>query len=318
MFCSNCPRRCNADHSKCVGWCRSDDRINVSSIVLHKGEEPPLSGEKGIVNLFFPSCNMSCVYCQNHQISERGTSGVIMTLDEVCDAIAELLPLSEGNLGFVSPTHYVVQVISIVKELRRRGLHPVIVYNSNGYELPETIKMLEDIVDVWLPDFKYSDDRLAEELSAAPGYSAFALPSLKGMVHQRGVTLQLNERNIAQSGVIVRHLVLPGAMSNSIGVLKLIAEEVTPNLHISLMSQYYPPEGNKRMTTIETQAIRSGNNQSVRQVSALHRTITRREYEEVVDAFHAFGFSKGWIQDFESHRSYRPDFSKRDPFNQIQ
>ncbi|MRR20720.1 radical SAM protein, partial [bacterium] len=161
-----------------------DDRIHISSIVIHRGEEPPISGEKGIVNVFFPSCNMQCIYCQNWEISCRGTQGTVMSLDEVCHAIIELLPMSENNLGFVSPTHFVLQMVSIVEELRRRGHYPTIVYNTNGYDLPETIRSLEGIVDVWLPDFKYSDDRLAEELSEAPGYSKYALASLKAMVHQ--------------------------------------------------------------------------------------------------------------------------------------
>ncbi len=238
-----------------------------------------------------------------------------MTLEEVCDAIAELLPLSEGNLGFVSPTHYVPQMVSIVRELWQRGHHPVIVYNTNGYEIPETIRSLEGIVDVWLPDFKYSDDTLAEELSAAPGYSAFALPSLKEMVHQCGVTLQTNGRGIAQRGVIVRHLVLPGAAENSIGVLRLIAEEISPNLHISLMSQYYPPNENLRFANCE---LRIGYNHSLNEkretLKSLMRTITHEEYEIVLNAFNDLGFTRGWIQDFESHLTYRPDFSNKDPF----
>ena len=165
MYCSLCPRQCNADRAMAQGWCRGDERIHVSSIVLHKGEEPPISGAKGIVNLFFPSCNMRCIYCQNYQISERGTGGTVMTLNEVCDAIEELLPLSEGNLGVVSPTHYITQMISIISEIRRRGHNPAVVYNTNGYDLPATIRSLEGYVDVWLPDYKYSDDTLAERIS---------------------------------------------------------------------------------------------------------------------------------------------------------
>ncbi len=240
-LCNTCPRQCNADRTLAKGWCRADDRIHVASLVIHKGEEPPISGDKGIVNLFFPSCNMQCIYCQNYEISLRGTQGVVMTLDEVCDAIIELLPLSEGNLGFVSPSHFVPQMVSIIEELWNRGHHPTIVYNSNGYDLPETISSLEGFVDVWLPDFKYSDDNLALELSEAPDYSVIALAALKAMVHQVGTTLQTDDRGIARRGIIVRHLVLPGFVQNSIGVLKLISEELSPNLHISLMSQYYPP-----------------------------------------------------------------------------
>jgi putative pyruvate formate lyase activating enzyme len=250
----------------------------------------------------------------------------MMSLAEVCDAIEELLPLSEGNLGFVSPSHFVPQMVMIVKELRRRGSNPVIVYNTNGYDLPSTIQSLEDIVDVWLPDFKYSEDGLAEEYSAAPGYSAYALPALKAMVHQCGVTLQTNERGIAQRGVIVRHLVLPGHVDNSIGVLRMIAEEVSPNLHISLMSQYYPPNN------LLVSPPESGGEPSVLQMAdgrgevcqarksnianrkSLLRPITTKEYKAVVNAFHSLGFTHGWLQEYDSHLSFRPNFSKKDPF----
>ena len=240
--CNLCPRQCNTDRSVKAGWCRMDDRIHISSIVLHRGEEPPISGEKGIVNVFFPSCNMECVYCQNWEISCRGTEGIVMTAGEVCDEIIRLLPLSENNLGFVSPTHFVPQMVSIVEELRRRGHNPTIIYNTNGYELASTLRLLDGIVDVWLPDFKYSDDVLALGLSGAPGYSEYALAALKEMVHQAGTTLHTDDRGIARRGIIIRHLVLPGFVENSLGVLKLIAEQISPNLNISLMSQYYPPD----------------------------------------------------------------------------
>jgi putative pyruvate formate lyase activating enzyme len=307
-----------------------DDKIHVSSIVLHRGEEPPISGEKGIVNVFFPSCNMQCVYCQNWEISCRGTQGTVMSLEEVCDTIIELLPFSENNLGFVSPTHFVVQMISIVEELKKRGSNPTIVYNTNGYGLPETIRSLEGIVDVWLPDFKYSDDDLAVALSQAPDYSQYALRSIKEMVHQAGTTLHTDDQGIARRGIIIRHLVLPGFVDNSIGVLRLISENLSPNLHISLMSQYYPPdnpafahpgtgngEKNRRSQIANLSLQLNSRLNSAHEVSgrkSLSRPITREEYETVVDSFHAFGFSRGWFQDFESHRNYRPDFSKGNPF----
>jgi putative pyruvate formate lyase activating enzyme len=302
--CNLCPRQCNADRTLATGWCRADDRIHVASLVIHKGEEPPISGEKGIVNLFFPSCNMQCIYCQNYEISRRGTQGTVLTLDEVCDAIIELLPLSEGNLGFVSPSHFVPQMVSIIEELWKRGSYPTIIYNTNGYDLPETIQSLEGIVDVWLPDFKYSDDSLAVELSEAPGYSSIALAALKAMLHQVGTTLQTDDRGIARRGIIIRHLVLPGFVNNSIGVLKTIAEELSPNLHISLMSQYYPSDNLK----IENRKSQIANRKS------LLRPITPIEYQKVLDSFHKLGFSRGWLQDYDSHLSYRPDFSKKDPF----
>ena len=234
-----------------------------------------------------------------------------MTLDEVCDAIIELLPMSEGNLGFVSPSHFIPQMVSIIEELWRRGHHPTIVYNTNGYDLSETISSLEGFVDVWLPDFKYSDDNLAAELSEVPNYSVYALTALKAMAHQVGVTLQTDDRGIARRGIIVRHLVLPGFEQNSIGVLKLISEELSPNLHISLMSQYFPPPD-----AFSTRAILNRKSQIANRKSLLS-PITPIEYQKVLDAFHNFGFSHGWLQDYESNHSYRPDFTKKDPFSEV-
>ena len=328
--CNHCPRLCNADRSVEVGWCRMDNRIHISSIVLHRGEEPPISGENGIVNVFFPSCNMECVYCQNWEISCRGTDGTVMTPGEVCDEIIELLPLSENNLGFVSPTHFVPQLVSIVEELQRRGHNPTIIYNTNGYELASTLRTLEGIVDVWLPDFKYSDDALALELSGAPRYSEYALAALKEMVHQVGTTLHTDDRGIARRGIIIRHLVLPWFVENSLGVLKLIAEQISPNLHISLMSQYYPPDrivspnskfesatkGKSRIRSVgkQDQSRTDSAGKQIANHKSLNRPITRQEYETVLEAFHAFGFTRGWLQEYESHKNYRPDFSREHPF----
>jgi putative pyruvate formate lyase activating enzyme len=227
-----------------------------------------------------------------------------MSLDEVCDAIIKLLPLSENNLGFVSPSHFTLQMVSIVEELRRRGHNPTIIYNTNGYDLPETLRELEGIVDVWLPDFKYSDDALAVELSQAPQYSEYALAALKEMVRQVGTTLHTDDRGIARRGIIIRHLVLPGQVENSIGVLKLIAEKLSPNLHLSLMSQYYPPDN------LSAQNRKS----QIANRKFLHRTVTHQEYQTVIDSFHDLGFSHGWLQDYQSHKNYRPDFSRDHPF----
>jgi putative pyruvate formate lyase activating enzyme len=217
-----------------------------------------------------------------------------------------LLPLSENNLGFVSPTHFTLQMVSIIEELRRRGHNPTIIFNTNAYDLPETLHALESIVDVWLPDLKYSDDKLAVDLSQAPHYSEYALTALKEMVRQVGTSLHTDGRGIARRGIIIRHLVLPGQIENSIGVLKKIAEHLSPNLHLSLMSQYYPPDNllsQNRKSRIENRKF-------------LRRTVTRHEYQTVIDLFHDLGFTHGWLQDYQSHRSYRPDFSQDHPFKE--
>lgn len=232
-----------------------------------------------------------------------------MRLKQVCDAIIDLLPQSENNLGFVSPTHFVLQMVSIVEELRRRGQNPTVVYNTNGYELPETIRSLEGIVNVWLPDFKYSDNYLAEALSQVPEYSRYALASLKEMMYQAGTTLHIDDRGIARCGIIIRHLVLPGFVDNSLGVLKVIAENLSSNLHISIMSQYYPPD-NHVFTNFSRGKEKKFRDSQIANRKSLERPITRKEYESVVAEFHALGFIRGWLQEYESHGTYRPDFSK--------
>lgn len=252
-----------------------------------------------------------------------------MTLDEVCDAIIDLLPMSESNLGFVSPTHFVQQMISIINELKKRGHNPTIVYNTNGYELPETIRSLDGIVDVWLPDLKYSDDSLASELSGTSEYTKYALSSLKEMVHQVGTTLHTDDRGIPRRGIIIRHLVLPGFVDNSLDVLRLIAEDLSPHLHISLMSQYYPPD-NFRISNSDFRTTPLNQNSHIAHrkfstlssapcalsLNTLSRPILRSEYETIVDSFHKLGFTRGWLQDYDSHLSYRPNFSNESPFEE--
>jgi len=268
-----------------------------------------------------------------------------MSLDEVCDTIIELLPLSENNLGFVSPSHFVSQMVMIVNELRRRGHNPTIIYNTNGYDLPETLRTLEGIVDVWLPDFKYSDDSLAKELSQAPGYSVYALAALKEMVHQVGTTLHTDDSDIARRGIIIRHLVLPGFSENSIGVLKTIAEELSTNLHISLMSQYYPTEKllalsppklgggralNPDIICQDSEAARlqggrqkdpgeGGSNENTLNpepliLNSLIRTLNHEEYQSVLETFNSLRFTHGWLQECESSQTYKPNFLKELPF----
>jgi putative pyruvate formate lyase activating enzyme len=280
-----------------LGFCKSDGGFNISSICVHKGEEPVISGKKGICNIFFPHCNLQCIYCQNHDISQNSDSTIQenLSLDIVIQRICETLEQTENIIGFVSPSHYIPQMISIIEGLHKAGKRPVIVYNTNCYDKAETIRMLEGLIDVYLPDFKYIDSQLAFEYSQALDYPEVAAKALKEMYRQKGSTLIINDDGLAESGIIVRHLVLPGATKQSIEVLKFIAEEISPKLHMSLMAQYYPT---KHVTSHPT----------------LNRTITAGEYQAVVDAFYELGFSRGWIQDLASNSSYRPNFSSQQPF----
>jgi len=296
--CTFCPRECGVNRlSRSLGYCKSDAGFNISSICVHKGEEPVISGKKGICNVFFPHCNLQCIYCQNHDISRN--SGVIyneqLSLDDVIRRICETLEQTENIVGFVSPSHYIPQMLAIIGGLHKAGIRPVIVYNSNGYDKATILRMLEGMIDVYLPDFKYMDSALAFEYSQAQDYPEVAAAAIKEMYHQKGSTLIVNDDGLAESGIIVRHLVLPGAAEQSIEVLNFIAEEISPKLHLSIMAQYYP-------TALVTSHPR------------LNRTITIAEYQKVVDAFYKLGFSRGWVQDLVSNESYRPNFCSRQPF----
>jgi putative pyruvate formate lyase activating enzyme len=298
LSCAICPRECGFNRLKePSGFCKSDAGFNISSICIHKGEEPVISGEKGICNVFFPHCNLQCIYCQNYDISKNTVLAIQepLSLETIIQRICETLEQTENILGFVSPSHYVPQMIAIIEELHKTGKHPVIVYNSNGYDNVETIRMLEGLIDIYLPDFKYLDSQLAFEYSQARNYPEVAAKALKEMYRQKGSTLIINDNGLAESGIIVRHLVLPGAVNQSIEVLRYIAEEISPKLNISLMAQYYPTE-------------------LVASHPVLNRTITAEEYQTVVDAFYELGFSRGWVQEMESHASFRPNFSHEKPF----
>ncbi len=297
--CRLCPRSCGADRFSDTGFCKSDALFRVSSVCVHKGEEMVISGEKGICNIFFPHCNLQCIYCQNWDISrnENSTLPEAVGYGELIRMICSVMDRTENIVGFVSPSHYIPQMLAIIRGIREAGRNPVFVYNTNGYDKVETLRMLEGIIDVYLPDFKYMDSNLALCYSQAGDYPEVASAALKEMFRQKGSTLMLNNRGVAERGIIVRHLVLPGATEQSIEVLRHIAEEISTDLHISLMSQYYPPS-------------------PVKHQSELNRTLFYEEYRHVVDALYEFGFHRGWTQELESHANYRPDFSDEKPFGE--
>ena len=215
--CKLCPRQCGADRDAGkTGFCNSTALPAVSSICAHKGEEPALCGDKGVCNLFFAHCNMQCVYCQNFDISRNNTTLCrYNTISAIADRIAEVLATTENVLGFVSPSHQTHCIPTILDELHRRGLHPTTIYNTNAYDSVETLRLLEPYIDIYLPDFKYSDNRLAERYSRTPDYFERASQALLEMYRQKGSTLITDDRDVAASGLIIRHLVLPGCAENS-------------------------------------------------------------------------------------------------------
>jgi putative pyruvate formate lyase activating enzyme len=295
------------------GICRSDAGINIASICVHKGEEPVIGGSEGICNIFFSGCNLHCSYCQNYEIS-RGSVNFCYGDNAETESIGEEIHQNSGlsftdaivtvesmlkrgikSVGFVSPSHMVPHVLALINNLRARGSNPITVYNTNGYDKATTIKSLEGSVDVYLPDFKYASPGVAGRFSGAYDYPGVALAAIKEMYRQKGSTLITDDSGVAVNGLVIRHLVLPDNAEESKKVLRLIAEEISTGVSISLMSQYYPTP-------------------QVAEHPSLGKVLTQEEYNDVVMEMERLGFRNGWVQEMESSNSYRPDFSLKNPF----
>jgi len=298
--CTLCPRECRVNRFRGgSGYCGSDAGMNIASICIHRGEEPSISGPAGICNIFFSGCNLHCIYCQNHEISrpQTGIGGGIKGLEETLDIMEKILSNDVRAVGFVSPSHVVPQVRAIIKGLNERGLKPTTVYNTNSYDKPEVIESLDGLIDVWLPDYKYVTPEVAAEYSDAPDYPEVALRALKKMYWLKGSVLHTDKEGRAESGILIRHLVLPGHAEESKKVLKSIAEELSTGVHLSIMSQYHPTP-------------------FVSNHPDLKRTLYKSEYDTVVETMEDLGFRNGWVQDMDSYKNYRPDFRREHPFEE--
>jgi len=296
--CTLCPRNCGVNRlAGEKGYCGAGAGYETAAVTVHMGEEPLISGENGICNVFFYHCNLQCLYCQNFQISRKhsGASPKKPGRVEVLADIRRILDSGVENLGFVSPSHMLPQMIDIIKTLNGEGYRPIVVYNTNAFEKPETLRLIEPWVDVYLPDFKYADAAPAEKWSAAREYPETAARAIREMYFQKGNTLSVNAHGKADRGLIIRHLVLPGEVDNSINVLRHIADELSNRISISLMSQYHPAA-------------------PVHDHPQLGRRLHREEYLAVCREMEALGFSNGWVQEFDSADNYLPDFSAAEPF----
>lgn len=296
--CNFCPRNCNVNRNESFdGFCKTDSDFYIASIFVHKGEEPPISGEKGICNIFYAHCNLQCVYCQNNQISDNNIplEKYKMEFDDIINQIKNILNSGISMLGFVSPSHFVQQTIMIIKKLHELNYYPTIVYNTNSYDSIDSLKLLENYVDIYLPDFKYSDEKLALKYSKAKNYPQKALSAIKEMYRQKGDCLIINKKGYAESGIIIRHLILPNNVQNSLDVLKLIATEISSEIHISLMSQYFPTANSNKYEEIS-------------------RAINENEYQQVVEQAKKLNLNNGWIQEMESKDNYQPNFESNEPF----
>ncbi|MBS4035435.1 MAG: radical SAM protein [Ignavibacterium sp.] len=273
--CRICPNECNvnrADGEKGT-YCHSANEVIVSSFAPHFGEEPPLVGFSGSGTIFFTNCNLSCVFCQNYDISQLG-HGSTVSIEQLSEFMITLQNRGCHNINLVSPTHFVPQIISALVIAVEKGLEIPIVYKCGGYESVETLKLLEDIVDIYMPDIKYSNNETASRLSGIKNYWDVVQSALKEMHRQVG-DLHINRRGIAKRGLLIRHLVLPNDLAGSEKVIDFIADEISKDTYINIMDQYYPAY-------------------KVNQHNELNRRITNEEYERVIGYAKKKGLTKGF------------------------
>jgi putative pyruvate formate lyase activating enzyme len=278
--CRVCPRACEVNRlAGKKGVCGVDAAPVVASWNVHRWEEPPISGTCGSGTVFFSGCTGKCRFCQNYPISQLGYGNRVSN-ERLAEMMLELQGRGCHNINFVTPTHFVPQILAAVDIAAGQGLRIPLVYNTSGYETVETIRMLENVVDIWLPDAKYDSDDVARRLSGFPHYVAINRAALKEIYQQVGDELVLGKDGMARRGMIIRHLVLPGDLSGTPAVLKWIATELSPRVHVSLMDQYFP-------------AYR------VLDDPLLGRKITPEEYDAALDAFDEAGLENGWMQEHE-------------------
>jgi putative pyruvate formate lyase activating enzyme len=300
--CDICPHRCGINRLQGdIGRCGIGAQCRVASWCDHHGEEPAISGTQGSGTIFAAECNLKCVYCQNYQISQGAIGKYdVYSAQQLADIMLQLQARGCHNINLVSPTHVMPQFVSALALAVRDGLNLPVVYNSNGYDNVDVLSQLDDVVDIYLPDLKYADSAIAVELSSAPNYPDIAIAAIGEMYRQKGA-LVTDDNDIAISGVIVRHLVLPGNLSGSREILSRLANEVSPDITVSIMAQYFPTH-----RAIEYKQF------------PLHRTITADEYDEAIDAFADAGLENGWAQELsEAPENYQPDFDKEEhPFEE--
>jgi len=298
--CKSCPRNCEVNRFENeYGFCMSGYLPIVSSYTPHFGEEPVLSGTRGAGNIFFGNCNLRCIYCQNFEISQnwKNERKHEVTHEHLAEIMLKLQQMGCNNIGLVSPTHFSATILKSILIAAQNGLNLPIIYNTNGYDSVEILKLYDGVIDIYLPDFKYGNDQYARKYSFVDDYFEKTKAAIKEMFRQVGDEL-VYDGNVVVRGLIIRHLVLPNGLAESEKVFQFIAEELSPNVHISLMSQYYPT--NKAHKEI-----------------LLSRTIRESEYERTLELMDKYGLHNGWIQEMDSYEHYRPKFweSRDNPFN---
>ncbi len=272
--CRLCPRECRVNRLNGeVGYCKAPSEIMVSSAFPHFGEEPPLVGYHGSGTIFLTHCNLRCVFCQNYDISHLGR-GEQITSSEIAKAMVKLQEMGCHNINFVTPTHYAPQIVASLPEAIEMGLSLPIVYNCSGYESIEVIRLLDGVIDIYMPDAKYMEEKFSKQFSNAPDYPEVIKKVLREMHRQVG-DLKTNSKGIAERGLLIRHLVMPGGVASSEAVLKFIAEEISSHSYVNIMDQYRP----------EYRAY---------EYSEISRRITHKEYLEAIQMAKRFHLYRGF------------------------
>lgn len=297
--CTVCPHDCGNNRvNNELARCYSGYLPVVSSYCQHFGEEPALGGSRGVGNIFLGNCNLRCVYCQNFQISQNWKIERMneVSFERMAEMMLELQEKGVHAIGLVSPTHFVPQIVRALSIAIPLGLNLPLIYNTNAYDSVEVLKLLEGIFDIYLPDLKYSDDDFGYKYSKVKMYTGISRAAIREMHRQVGSDVAYGDDGLVNRGLIIRHLVLPNDLATSEDTLHWIAKELDNRVTLSVMSQYYPTH--KAVTT-----------------ELLDRGIRESEYDKVLRLLEKYGFENGWMQDFESHDYYRPDFRDRmEPF----
>lgn len=279
--CNICPHECGINRKNGqIGRCKASDKIKIALYSIHDFEEPCISGEKGSGTVFFSNCNLNCDFCQNYEISQEG-KGKEITIERLAEIFIEQQERNVENINLVTPTSYAIQIVEAIKIARKNGLKIPIVYNTNGYESIETLKILNGYIDIYLPDLKYYYNDIAKKYSKVDKYFKIATEAIKEMYKQVGNPV-LNEEGIMQKGLMIRHLVLPNNIDNSKKVLKWIKENIDKEVFVSVMAQYFPTH-------------------KAKEIEEINRKLTIEEYEEIEQYLYDLDIENGYIQELGEH-----------------
>jgi putative pyruvate formate lyase activating enzyme len=297
--CNLCPRKCNVDRTdNKIGFCGETGTVRVARASLHMWEEPCISGKEGSGTVFFTGCNLKCVFCQNRTIalghalqgSALKNKARELTQEQLSKLFLLLQSKNANNINLVTPSHFVPQIAKALKMAKSEGLTIPIVYNTSSYELPETLELLEGLVDIYLPDLKYFDSDLSDRYSHAPDYFNFASKAIEEMYRQVGTPIFDDKTGLMKKGVIIRHMIMPSHTLDSKRLIRYMYETYGDNVYISIMNQYTPPTGLKGYDEIK-------------------RKVTKREYEKVIDYALSLGIENAFIQEGgTASESFIPDF----------